>query len=64
MICFLSTSLLDLIMFAEDTNLFYIHQGVKDLFRVVNSKLEKVSDWFIASKLSLNEGKKIYAFFS
>ena len=46
---FLFTSLLDPIMFADDTNLFYSHQDIKELFRVVNSELEKVCDWFNAN---------------
>ena len=48
----LSTSLLDPIMFADDTNLFYSHEDIKELFRVVNSELEKVCDWFNAKKNS------------
>ena len=50
-------------MFADDTNLFYSHQDKKELFRVVNSKLEKSCDWFNANKLSLNERKAKYIFF-
>ena len=59
----LSTSLLDPIMFADDANLFYSHEGIKELFRVVNSEIEKVCDWFNAKILSLNEGKTKYIFF-
>ena len=54
---FLSTSLLDPVMFVEDPSLFYSHQDTKELFRVVNSVLEKVCDWFNANKLSLSEKK-------
>ena len=50
-------------MFANDTNLFYSHQDVKKLFWVVNSELEKVSDWFNANILPLNEGKTKSIFF-
>ena len=60
---FLSTFLMYPIIFAGDTNLFYSHQDIKELFRVVNSELERVYDWFNANKLSLNEGKTKYIFF-
>ena len=60
----LSKSFLDPIMFADDTNLFCSHQDIKELFQVVNYELEKVCDWFNANKLSINEGKTKYIFFS
>ena len=53
---YLSTSLIDPMMFAGHTNLFYSHQDKKELRQVDNSELEKVCDWFNAKKLSLNEG--------
>ena len=49
---FLSTSLLDPILFANDTNLFHSYQDIKELLRVNNSELEKVCDCFNANKLS------------
>ena len=49
-------------MFADDINLFYPHQDIKESFRVVNSEPEKVCAWFNANKLSLNEGKTKYRF--
>ena len=53
-------------MFADDTNLFYPNQDISyyKLFRVVDSELEKVCDWFNANKLSLIERRKdkIYLF--
>ena len=52
---FLSTSLLDTIMFSDDANLFYSHQDIKELCRGVNFEIEMVCDWFNANKLSLNE---------
>ena len=60
---FLSTSLLDPILFANDTNLFHSHQDIKELLRVNNSELEKVCDCFNANKLSLREGKTKCIFF-
>ena len=40
-----ATNILDPIMFADDTNLFYSHQGIKTLFSIVNEELEKLGDW-------------------
>lgn len=50
-------------MFADDTNLFYSHPDIKELFKFPNSELRKVYNWFNANKLSLNEGKTKYIFF-
>ena len=43
-----------LTMFADDTNLFFNHKGIKHLFTVVNNELVNIKDWFTANKLSLN----------
>ena len=50
-------------MFADDTNLFYSHPDIKELFKFLNSELRKVCNRFNANKLSLNEGKTKYIFF-
>ena len=44
-------------MFVEDTNLFYSHNNVKELFRTMNAELTYLNDWFSANKLSLNTDK-------
>ena len=51
------------IMFADDTNLFYSHNNIKILFKNANDELEKISQWFKANKLSLNEGKTKFTLF-
>ena len=53
--------LLDPIMFADDTNLFFNYKGIKHLFTVVNKKLVNIKDWFTANKLSLNMEKTKYS---
>lgn len=58
-----TSRLLDFILFADDTNLFYSHKDIKTLFQIVNNELELISDWFIANKLSLNVKKTKYIFF-
>ena len=55
--------LLDPIMFADDTNLFFNHKGIKHLFADVNNELVNIKDWFTANKLSLNVEKAKYSFF-
>ena len=55
--------LLDPIMFADDTNLFFNHKDIKHLFTVVNNELVNIKDWFTANKLSLYVEKTKYSFF-
>ena len=58
-----ASRLLDPTMFADDTNLFFNHKGIKHLFTVVNNELVNIKDWFTANKLSLNVEKTKYSFF-
>ena len=58
-----ASNILDSIMFADDTNLFYFHQNINDLFSTVNSELECINQWFKANKLSLNIEKTKYTLF-
>ena len=48
------------IMFAGDTNLFFSHKNIKELF---HTELNKVFKWFNANKLSLNTDKTKYKLF-
>ena len=63
-----ASNILDPIMFADDTNLFYSYHNIKELFTTVNKELQKLGDWFTLNKLSLNinktyfNKKKIYFF--
>ena len=50
-------------MFTDDTNLFYAEKNIKTLFEIVNNELQKMSQWFISNKLSLNVKKTKYSFF-
>ena len=44
-----NSSALDPIIFADDTNLFYEHEGLKTLFSLVNQVLQKINEWFEAN---------------
>ena len=57
------SSILDTIMFADDTNLFLSERNIKKLFSTMNTELTKLNNWFSANKLSLNETKTVYSFF-
>ena len=58
-----ASALLEPIMFADDTNLFCSGSDIQSLFRIANRELEKISTWFKANKLSLNESKTKFTFF-
>ena len=47
------TKLHNPVMFADDTNSFYIiNKNFKVLFQTVNKELHYVNEWFIANKLN------------
>ena len=50
-------------MFADDTNLFFTHKEIRNLFQIINQELENINQWFISHKLSLNIKKTKYSFF-
>ena len=58
-----NSSVLEPIMFADDTNLFFEHTHLRILFSMVNNELKKIYEWFNANKLSLNVGKTKYSLF-
>ena len=49
-----NSAALDPLMFADDTNLFYEHSDLKNLFSLVNQELQKINEWYEANKLSVN----------
>ena len=59
----LAVDLLDPIMFADNTNLFYSNKDINTAFLKVNDELQKINEWFISNKLSLNVKKTKYSFF-
>ena len=59
----LSVPKLNVVMFADDTNLFISGKDHKNLFNIMNNQLELIDDWFAANKLSLNVQKTKYTLF-
>ena len=55
------SNVLDTIMFADDTNLFYSHKDINFLFLKVNKEVHEINQWFISNKLLLNiKSQSIY----
>ena len=55
-----STKVLDPVLFADDTNLFWSDSNIRTLFETTNQELSQINDWFLANKLSLNVEKTKY----
>ena len=53
----------DLVLFADDTNLFLSHFDSTTLMNLVNSEMLKLPDWFKANKLALNIQNSNYILF-
>ena len=50
-------------MFADDTNLFYSHKNIENLFFTMNNELVKINQWFKINRLSLNIKKTKFKLF-
>ena len=59
-----TSNLLDPIMYVDYTNLFLTHKDISYLFETANLQLERINQWFISNKLSLNVSKKRVLIFS
>ena len=55
--------ILELILFADDTNIFYLHTDASYLMEIVNLELEKITCWFYTNKLSVNVKKSNFIIF-
>ena len=58
-----ASKILNPIMFAGDTNLFFSHSDINILFEKMNIELTNVSNWFNANKLTINVKKTKFCFF-
>lgn len=57
------SKLLNLILFADDTNIFMHHTDMNTLVTLVNVELSKLTDWFVSNRLSLNVKKTNFIIF-
>lgn len=57
------SKLLKLILFADDTNIFYSNDYYNDLIHNINNELKKLKTWMDTNKLSLNLSKTKVMFF-
>ena len=55
--------LLDSLMFADGTNLFYLGKEIHSLFNTVNDELSNISHWFDSKKLSLKADETKFTLF-
>ena len=58
------SKLLNIILFADDTSIFYSTRNIVDITRTVNNALEKLDIWFTVNKLSLNVNKTNFIMFT
>ena len=59
-----SSPLLNFVIFADDTSVFYSHRDLNHLNNLLNWELLKISQWFKCNKLSLNVNKTNFIHFS
>ena len=57
------SDILDLHLFADDSNLFFTHKNLSQLELIVNNDLSHVHTWLCANKLSLNIVKSSFVLF-
>ena len=61
-ICAVSKKL-DIILFADDTNVFFSHKNLNSLIKTVNFELIKITSWFQVNRLSINIKKTKHMLF-
>ena len=58
------SKLLHIILFADDTKIFYSASNIDDVTNVVNNELKQLGLWFRENKLSLNVNKTNFIMFT
>jgi len=54
---------LQFLMFADDTNIFYSRNNLPEIAENISSEMVKIKEWFDKNKLCLNWEKKKYMIF-
>ena len=57
------SSVMKIILFADDTNLLLNSTNLNDLIATANTEIQKISDWLKINKLSLNIKKSHFILF-
>ena len=57
------SEMLSIILFADDTNLFFSHKNLDCVHETMNCELRKISTWLSPNKLSLNIKKNAFNFY-
>ena len=57
------SNILDFILYADDTNVFYKHENIDMMCKIVSVELDKLSTWFALNKLALNIYKTNFMIF-
>ena len=57
------SEILSIILFADDTNLFFNHKNLDTLQMTMNNELTNIASWLSANKLSLNIKKTHFIIF-
>ena len=57
------SNILDFILYADDTNVFYKHENIDMMCKIVSVELDKLSTWFALNKLALNISKTNFMIF-
>ena len=60
---FNSSHQLSFILFADDTNIFFLHKNINTLINILNKELAYVSQWFNINKLTLHPEKTKFILF-
>ena len=55
-----TSSVLEFVLFADDTTILYSHEDLASKIDVVNNELKEVTNWFKANRLSVNAKKTNY----
>ena len=58
-----ASNILEFILFADDTNIFYSHQNLNILMSTVNTEIEKLFTWLQSNRLSINLKKTNFILF-
>ena len=48
------SKVLDVILFADDTNIFFSNKNINVIEKTLNEELRNLTDWCQANKLSIN----------